>query len=83
MVERSSFDVKVFKYLDKPRTYTSGYTRRAYFSNIFLNIVTALCRVYPGGPRNAGLRIKKVVLLASAYSAGSIIQIFWVPLLLD
>ena len=27
------------------------------FSNIFLNILMALCRVHFGGPRNVGLKI--------------------------
>ena len=29
------------------------------FSNIFWNILMALCRVYFGGPRNVGLRISE------------------------
>ena len=40
------------------------------FFNIFLNILTALCRVYIRGPRNVGPKIWEVVLLASAGNWG-------------
>ena len=37
--------------------FVQKYCKSRAFSNIFSNILTALCRVYFGGPRNVGPRI--------------------------